>query len=60
MCFLEDLTLCEIGGVLGVTESRVCQLRREAVEMLQARRAANDNHEPRVGVRRAACAPRPV
>ena len=32
----EELTLREIGEVLGVTESRVCQLHREALKRLQA------------------------
>lgn len=33
--YYEDLTLREIGVILGVTESRVCQLHGEAVELLR-------------------------
>jgi RNA polymerase sigma factor for flagellar operon FliA len=34
--YYEDLTLSEIGGILGVTESRVCQLHTRAVLRLRA------------------------
>lgn len=34
--YYEDLTLAEIGGILGVTESRVCQLHTRAVLRLRA------------------------
>jgi RNA polymerase sigma factor FliA len=37
--YFENLTLAEIGGVLGVTESRVCQLHTRAVLRLRARLA---------------------
>jgi RNA polymerase sigma factor for flagellar operon FliA len=35
--YYEGLTLNEIGGVLGVTESRVCQVHTKAVLHLRAR-----------------------
>jgi RNA polymerase sigma factor for flagellar operon FliA len=37
----EDLTLAEIGGVLGVTESRVSQIHTKAVLHLRARLSAS-------------------
>lgn len=37
--YFEDLTLKEIGRVLGVTESRACQLHTRAVLKLQTRLA---------------------
>ena len=37
--YFENLTLAEIGKVLGVTESRVCQLHTRAVLRLRARLA---------------------
>lgn len=36
--YFENLTLAEIGGVLGVTESRVCQLRTRAMLRLRTKR----------------------
>ena len=33
----EGLTLSEIGGVLGVTESRACQIHTKAILQLRAR-----------------------
>ena len=35
LCYYEDLTLKEIGVILGVTESRVCQIRNQAIENIQ-------------------------
>lgn len=47
MYYEEDLNLREIGEVLGVTESRVCQLHSQAVARLRARMFARDNaHQP--------------
>ncbi len=40
--YYEGLTLAEIGQVLGVTESRVCQIHTKAVLHLRARLAAAD------------------
>ena len=39
--YFENLTLAEIGGVLGVSESRVCQIHTKAVLQLRARFAAS-------------------
>ncbi len=40
--YYENLTLAEIGGVLGVTESRVCQIHTKAVIQLRSRMDAAD------------------
>jgi RNA polymerase sigma factor for flagellar operon FliA len=40
--YYEGLTLAEIGSVLGVTESRVCQVHTKAVIQLRARIAASE------------------
>lgn len=40
--YYEGLTLAEIGSVLGVTESRVCQIHTKAVLQLRARLAASE------------------
>ncbi len=40
--YQEELNLKEIGSVLGVTESRVCQLHSQAVSRLRARLADSD------------------
>lgn len=40
--YQEELNLKEIGAVLGVTESRVCQLHSQAVSRLRARMASED------------------
>ena len=37
LCYYEGLTLAEIGQVLGVTESRVCQMHTKAVLRLGPR-----------------------
>jgi RNA polymerase sigma factor FliA len=44
--YYEGLTLAEIGGVLGVTESRVCQIHTKAVLHLRSRLAAADRDPP--------------
>jgi RNA polymerase sigma factor for flagellar operon FliA len=41
--YYESLTLAEIGQVLGVTESRICQMHTKAV--LQLRAKLSDSHE---------------
>jgi RNA polymerase sigma factor for flagellar operon FliA len=40
--YYEGLTLAEIGSVLGVTESRVCQIHTKAVLQLRSRMAASE------------------
>ena len=40
--YYEGLTLAEIGSILGVTESRVCQIHTKAVLQLRARMAASE------------------
>ena len=40
--YYEGLTLAEIGSILGVTESRVCQIHTKAVIQLRARLAASE------------------
>ncbi len=40
--YYENLTLAEIGSVLGVTESRVCQIHTKAVLQLRSRLAAQE------------------
>ena len=40
--YYEGLTLAEIGQVLGVTESRVCQIHTKSVLRLRSRLAANE------------------
>ncbi len=48
--YVEDLTLREIGRVMEVTESRVCQLHREALTALRlALRALSDDGAARAG-----------
>jgi RNA polymerase sigma factor FliA len=47
--YYEGLTLAEIGEILGVTESRVCQIHTKAVLQLRARlsdRTASDGSDP--------------
>jgi hypothetical protein len=47
--YYEGLTLAEIGEILGVTESRVCQIHTKAVLQLRARlsdRTAADGSDP--------------
>ena len=41
--YFEGLTLAEIGEVLGVTESRVCQIHTKAVGLLRGRLADDDD-----------------
>ena len=43
--YYEGMTLAEIGGVLGVTESRVCQIHTKAVLQLRARLTESE-HAP--------------
>ena len=40
--YYEGLTLAEVGGVLGVTESRVCQIHTKAILQLRGRMAEPD------------------
>lgn len=40
--YYENLTLAEIGGVLGVTESRVCQIHTKAVLQLRSKLTAQE------------------
>ena len=40
--YYEGLTLAEIGSILGVTESRICQIHTKAVIQLRARLAASE------------------
>lgn len=35
LCYFEELTMREVGAALGVTESRVCQLRQQALRRLR-------------------------
>jgi len=39
MYYYDGLTLTEIGGVLGVTESRVCQIHTKALRQLRSKLA---------------------
>ena len=43
--YYEGLTLAEIGGLLGVTESRVCQIHTKAILQLRGR-LAEPEREP--------------
>ena len=45
MYYYDGLTLTEIGDVLGVTESRVCQIHTKALRQLRSKLA--DRPEPR-------------
>ena len=49
--YYEGLTLAEIGEILGVTESRVCQIHTKAVLQLRAKLADRPEGEPRPGAR---------
>jgi RNA polymerase sigma factor for flagellar operon FliA len=46
--YQEECSLREIGEVLGVTESRVCQLHAEAVHLIRARLERRATPRPRV------------
>jgi RNA polymerase sigma factor for flagellar operon FliA len=46
--YYEGLTLAEIGGVLGVTESRVCQIHTQALARLREHFASSDRARERV------------
>ena len=35
--YYEDLNMKEIGGILGITESRVCQIHTKAVQRLRSK-----------------------
>jgi len=41
LCYFEELTMKQVGDVLGVTESRVCQIRQRAVLRLKEELAGN-------------------
>ena len=56
--YYEGLTLAEIGEVLGVTESRVCQIHTKAVLQLRSRLAASER-EPAYARRGGAPSPTP-
>jgi RNA polymerase sigma factor for flagellar operon FliA len=46
--YQEECSLREIGEVLGVTESRVCQLHAEAVHLIRARLERRATPRPRI------------
>jgi RNA polymerase sigma factor for flagellar operon FliA len=46
--YYEGLTLAEIGGILGVTESRVCQIHTKALARLRQQFARSDGTRERV------------
>jgi RNA polymerase sigma factor for flagellar operon FliA len=50
--YQEDCSFREIGEVLGVTESRACQLHTEAVHRIRARMGGSSGRAPFVEVRR--------
>ncbi len=52
MYYYDGLTLTEIGNVLGVTESRVCQIHTKALRQLRSKLA--DRPEPSACARRLA------
>ena len=41
--YFEGMTLAEIGSVLGVTESRICQIHTKAVGLLRTRLRDDDD-----------------
>ena len=41
--YVEGLTLAEIGSIMGVTESRVCQIHAKAVLHLRSRMTADEH-----------------
>jgi RNA polymerase sigma factor for flagellar operon FliA len=55
--YYEGLTLAEIGQVLGVTESRVCQIHTKAILQLRSRLVAAEREGPTVPRESAAARP---
>lgn len=47
--YQEECSLREIGEILGVTESRVCQLHAQAVHLIRARIESNPKHAGKLG-----------
>ena len=61
MYYYDGMTLTEIGSVLGVTESRVCQIHTKALRQLRTRLAERpEGHETRPTNRPAGGGPRTV
>ncbi|HEY6428832.1 MAG TPA: FliA/WhiG family RNA polymerase sigma factor [Acidimicrobiales bacterium] len=58
MYYYDELTLSEIGEVLGVTESRVCQIHTKALRQLRAKLADRTEGAPRSTVMPSATASR--
>ena len=50
MYYYDELTLSEIGEVLGVTESRVCQIHTKALRQLRSKLADRSEGMPRGAV----------
>jgi hypothetical protein len=60
MYYYDGLTLTEIGGVLGVTESRVCQIHTKALRQLRSKLAdRSDRARPAIPASRPTPGPWP-